>query len=67
MHTCSVNSSGMAEAPLHVVVASLEDAEKRINEFEVETVTSFTVFRRNKGFREVFSGKCLVMLTMFNI
>ncbi|XP_065939419.1 calcium-responsive transcription factor-like [Magallana gigas] len=46
----------MAEAPLHVVVASLEDAEKRINEFEVETVTSFTVFRRNKGFREVFSA-----------
>lgn len=45
----------MAEAPLHVVVASLEDAEKRLNEFEVETVTSFTVFRRNKGFREVFS------------
>ncbi|XP_061182399.1 uncharacterized protein LOC133190730 [Saccostrea echinata] len=42
----------MAEAPLHVVVTSLEDAEKRINDFQVETVTSFTVFRRNKGFRE---------------
>ncbi|XP_062603784.1 calcium-responsive transcription factor-like [Saccostrea cucullata] len=46
----------MAEASPHVVVTSLDDAEKRITDFEVETVTTFTIFRRNKGFRKDING-----------
>lgn len=57
----------MVEVLFYVVVVFLEDVEKWINEFEVEIVISFIVFCCNKGFREVFSGKCFVMLIMFNI
>lgn len=34
----------------HVVAKSVEEAEKLIKEFEVEMLSKFTIFRRNKGF-----------------
>ena len=41
----------MAES-LHLVAASKAHAEEMISAHEIETVTKFTVFRRNKGFKE---------------
>lgn len=34
----------------HAVVKSVEEAEKLVNQFEIETVTKYTIFRRNKEF-----------------
>lgn len=34
----------------HEVAKSVEEAEKHFTEFKVETLTKFTIFRRNKGF-----------------
>jgi hypothetical protein len=46
----------MAESR-HLVAASKAQAEEMITAYEVETVTKFTVFRRNKGFKEGKGGK----------
>lgn len=52
----------------HVVAKSVEEAEKLIKEFEVETLSKFTIFRRNKGFSKDLDCKfklvCLGSLFM---
>lgn len=34
----------------HEVAKSVEEAENHFKEFKVETLSKFTIFRRNKGF-----------------
>ncbi|XP_056009971.1 uncharacterized protein LOC125679921 isoform X2 [Ostrea edulis] len=36
--------------PKYVVVNMVEEAEKLVTKFEIDTVTKFTIFSRNKGF-----------------
>lgn len=40
----------------HVVVDSVEDAEKLITDYEILTTNKYTVFRRNKGFTDDVNG-----------
>lgn len=41
----------------HVVVNTVEEAERLVTEFEIQSVTKFTIFRRNKGFSSGHGGK----------
>lgn len=41
----------------HVVVNTVEEAERLVTEFEIQSVTKFTIFWRNKGFSSDHGGK----------
>jgi hypothetical protein len=41
----------------HLVVDSVTDAEKTVTEFEVKTLSRYTIFKRNKGFSD--DCKCI--------
>ena len=40
----------------HVVVDTVEEAEKIITDHEIQTTNRYKVFRRNKGFTDYING-----------
>lgn len=47
----------------HEVAKSVEEEEKHFKEFKVETLSKFTIFRRNKGFSKDLD--CKLQLVCF--
>lgn len=47
----------------HKVAKSVEEAEKHFKEFKVETLSKFSIFRRNKGFSKDLD--CKLQLVCF--